>query len=627
MTEPQDDVNPDSPSTIDWRTDIVFEEYWSDVTVNPALDPEQWNAARGGDPQICSQLHVLSALRNAGPAIAAWLSSGSEHPTDAQPLSTNHTSAATHAFIPSLTPGELLEGKLRVLAALGAGGMGEVYAAWHQVLEREVAVKVLPIHQTHDADAVARFRRSATLHAKAGGHPNVVAVMDAGEHEGHMYLVMEYVAGVDLAKLLRTRHPIPWREVSEWMRQAACGLDHAHQHHLVHRDIKPANLIRSADGTIKLLDWGLARGGQTSQGTVDSAATLEFVGMGTADYMSPEQAYDAGNVDARSDLYSLGCTFYDLLAGRAPFAHHKSASAKVIAHSKEAPPPLSALRPDVARPVLALVDELLEKDPRRRPSTAYEVSTRLESILDSATPVRINWSVRRAIAFLTLLVFAAIGYGVWSAFHSSPSAANVDPMQWEHLDLFIQNAGKNTPIKYSLASSENREFIPPFRPLRADDAFRIEGVLANPVPWVVVWIDTAGKFELHLDDGQGTSREVVFPVSPPTDPKAITVNPNDPKGVHLVLLLASTGEMSTAAAGEPIWHELQRLTTQQWAPPPPIASGVWLPRSNGSGATSEWRGAGGSVSMPTQRSYLDMVQSRLPKGIVPIAGIFLQTKH
>ena len=114
-----------------------------------------------------------------------------------------------------------MDGRLHILAELGSGGMGEVYVAWHPALEREVAVKVLPKKQTQDQEAVARFRRSITLHAKAGGHPNIVGVMDAGQHNGHMYLVMEYVLGIDLDKLRKQRHPIPWREVGDWMCQAA----------------------------------------------------------------------------------------------------------------------------------------------------------------------------------------------------------------------------------------------------------------------------------------------------------------------------------------------------------------------------------------------------------------------
>jgi hypothetical protein len=272
----RDDRAEQSPPTSDWDPGLVFEEYWSELSADKVIDPDRWLGARGGDPALSSQLQVLSDLKSSGPEIAAQLAaSAAGHATDVRPLSTSlpkPVAGRTACF----QPGELVDGRLRVLAELGKGGMGEVYVAWHPALEREVAIKVLPSDQAQDEEAVRRFKKSIALHAQAGGHPNVVGVTDAGQHNGHMYLVMEYVAGIDLQKLSHSRRPIPWREVCDWVLQAARGLEHAHRNKLVHRDIKPANLIRASDGTIKLLDWGLARGDKSSG--ADPGATKEFVG-------------------------------------------------------------------------------------------------------------------------------------------------------------------------------------------------------------------------------------------------------------------------------------------------------------------------------------------------------------
>ena len=310
------------------------------------------------------------------------------------------------------------------------------------------------------------------------------------------------------------------------------GLEHAHRNNLVHRDIKPANLIRAQDGTVKLLDWGLVRGEKPA--APDPAHTKEYVGMGTADYMSPEQACDAASADAKSDLYSLGCTFYHLLVGKTPFAHHKTATAKIVAHSAETPPPLGAARPDVPTAVEGLVDRLMEKDPRCRLESASEVTETLEEFLKRDLPAP-RPSVKPLVAALVLCVVAALFYCFWPARGSSAIESHGIP-QWERLEVAIADDTTKKPIsgqRYTVIEDGHRVASEPSS-LRRHSAFAIEGHISAPTPWAIAWIDTAGKFSLDIDEGQGDGVEVKYPAS-----GMQTVNPNDPTGVHLILVLSA----------------------------------------------------------------------------------------
>src|SRR5688572_22053119 len=203
----------------------------------------------------------------------------------------------------------------RLVARLGQGGMGTVYRALHSRLGKVVAVKVLP-PDLMQADAVSRFQREMRAVGKLH-HPNIVQAFDAGEHEGTHFLVMECVDGCDLHSLVKQRGPLSIADACEIVRQAAVGLQHAHQHGLVHRDIKPSNLMLSEEGQVKLLDLGLALiQGPTNQG---GDLTMACQVMGTPDFVAPEQASDSHSVDIRADIYSLGCTLYYLLSGAPPY--------------------------------------------------------------------------------------------------------------------------------------------------------------------------------------------------------------------------------------------------------------------------------------------------------------------
>jgi serine/threonine-protein kinase len=267
-------------------------------------------------------------------------------------------------------------GQYRLLEKIGQGGMGAVYKARHLRLDRIVALKVLPAERAHAPEDVARFEREMRAVGKLN-HPNIVRATDAGEADGVPFLVMELVEGTDLQRLVQQRGPLPLAEACELVRQAAMGLQHAHEHGLVHRDVKPSNLLLSAEGQVKVLDLGLAR----SHGGPSAGPALTGPGnaMGTLDYMAPEQAQDARSVDIRADVYSLGCTLYHLLAGQPPFggAAYPGAAQKLSAHLHTPPASVQTHRPDVPNGLATLVDRLLAKRPGDRPPSPSAVAEAL----------------------------------------------------------------------------------------------------------------------------------------------------------------------------------------------------------------------------------------------------------
>ncbi|GIW88391.1 MAG: hypothetical protein KatS3mg108_2715 [Isosphaeraceae bacterium] len=260
---------------------------------------------------------------------------------------------------------------------LGRGGMGEVYLARQLSLNRDVALKVLTTDPETDPVALARFEAEAQAAARLS-HPNIVHVYAVGHEAGVRFIAMEYVPGRTLRDRLRDEQPtIP--AAVEIMRQAARALAAAHAAGLVHRDIKPDNLLLTPDGQVKVADFGICL-------RADSQAPLTRTGItpGTPLYMSPEQV-QGKPLDHRSDLYSLGVTYYHLLTGRPPFRGDNPV-AVALKHVHETPPPIQPLRPEAPRTLINLVEQLLEKDPARRPASAAEVAATLDRIAYALGP-------------------------------------------------------------------------------------------------------------------------------------------------------------------------------------------------------------------------------------------------
>jgi serine/threonine protein kinase len=263
-------------------------------------------------------------------------------------------------------------GQYQVIEPLGKGGMGFVFKARHELMNRIVALKVLRGTCLLDPEAVSRFHGEIRALARLR-HPNIVAALDADREGDTHFLVMEYEDGVDLARLVRDEGPLPVAVACDCVRQAALGLQHAHEHGLVHRDVKPANLIRTPQGQVKVLDLGLAcvRGA----GVPSAADSVTGHVLGTADYMAPEQWGDSHAVDVRADVYSLGCTLYHLLAGAPPFAARPD---KRKAHAEAPVPPLRQHRGDIPAGLVAVLDRLLARDPACRYGTPAAAAEALE---------------------------------------------------------------------------------------------------------------------------------------------------------------------------------------------------------------------------------------------------------
>ena len=271
-------------------------------------------------------------------------------------------------------------GNYRLMRKLGRGGMSTVYLARHALMKREAAIKVLPRRRVEDSSYLARFHREAQA-AAALDHPNIVRIYDVDADGNTHFIAMEFIDGQDLQTRVANDGRLECDLAADYVAQSGLGLQHAHDIGLIHRDVKPANLLANDKGIIKILDMGLAKFEEDEDAASLTKDHNENV-LGTVDYLSPEQARDSHSVDHRADIYSLGCTFYFLLVGHAPFPEGSLAQ-RILKHQQSKPAPILEKRDDVPPELVAICNRMMDKDPEKRPQSGNEVAELLANYLSS----------------------------------------------------------------------------------------------------------------------------------------------------------------------------------------------------------------------------------------------------
>jgi serine/threonine-protein kinase len=270
----------------------------------------------------------------------------------------------------------LVFGRYVILDFLGKGGMGKVYKAWHRMMGRVVALKILDPRYVANTQSLARFKREMQLVGRLD-HPNVVRAFDADRIGEYHFIAMEYAAGQTLEELLRERGALPPADVVFFASQAADGLAHAHERGVLHRDIKPSNLMLTDTRKLKILDFGL--GTLLQKEELPTALTAAGITVGTPDYISPEQARMV-KLDGRSDLYSLGCSMYHLISGQLPFKGESSMDC-IIGRITGQAVPISEVRPGLPPRLIQTIEKLMATNPDDRYQTAQEAAAALRRML------------------------------------------------------------------------------------------------------------------------------------------------------------------------------------------------------------------------------------------------------
>jgi serine/threonine protein kinase len=497
-------------------------------------------------------------------------------------------------------PGRI--GQYDLLEKLGRGGMGAVYKARHRELDKVVALKVLPAELMNEL-TVARFKNEMRAVGKLN-HLNIVGAHDGGQVGDTHFLVMEFVDGIDLAGLIDRHGGLRISDACQLIRQAAVGLQHAHEQGLVHRDIKPSNLMLTRNGLVKVLDLGLARSLNDAP-AVERLTTAGQV-LGTADYIAPEQFEAAHTADIRADIYSLGCTLYHLMAATPPFggAEHGSWLKKMEAHVKLPVPPIRQWRPEVPGGLVAVLDRMLAKNPAERFAVPAEVAAALQPFtVDSdlvrllepvAAPARhallvppppatrrerfLELVARRYVLIATLGVcglLLAVGLVLWPGPGRSPRSSENGLLQGPAVDkpqtpldvlavhVHRSRGEQATPLGEMGVTSEKAHL---------HDDVRIEVSLSTPAYCYLIAFNPDGTEQLcHPEDQNDAERAKATRPAPSADFRFPQKETNffelDVVGFQAFVLAASTRPLPPYAE----WRS--QIGTIPWQPVK--ADGVW----------------------------------------------------
>ncbi len=315
-------------------------------------------------------------------------------------------------------------GKYKLLERIGFGGMGQVFLCEHIYMKRRVAIKVLPPAKAEDPAALGRFYREARA-AAAVDHPNIVRTHDIDQDGNLHFLVMEYVDGSSFLEIIKKTGPMDYHRAVHYIWQSCLGLDHAFRVGVIHRDIKPGNILVDRFGVSKILDMGLARFYHTD----DDMLTLKYDEksvLGTADYVAPEQTVNSHDVDVRADIYSLGATFYYLLAGHPPFPDGTIAQ-KLLAHQTREPAPIRTIRSEIPEELQAVLQKMMAKrleDRFQTPGDVYEAL--LPFVQPSIAPPPIEEMPMLSPAAREALVAESTSAGISEALNSASGSFRQD---------------------------------------------------------------------------------------------------------------------------------------------------------------------------------------------------------
>jgi serine/threonine protein kinase len=477
--------------------------------------------------------------------------------------------------------GSLL-GQYELLEQLGQGGMGRVFKARHRLMDRLVAIKIIKEGLLESPGSVDRFRREIQALARLD-HPHIVRALDADQAGGMHFLVMEYVEGKDLSRLVREQGPLSVRQACDSIRQAADGLQHAHEHGMVHRDIKPSNLIVTSTGQVKVLDLGLAllRDERAAsppasefEALLGEAGRQTFFGqvLGTVDFMAPEQWQDTHRVDIRADLYSLGCTLYYLLAAEAPFSGPTYADPvqKRKGHAEDPVPNMARIRGDVPVELQTILNRLLAKSPADRYATPAELAASLAGFLarPGAKPAA-DRRRRRAVVALNLVLLLLVGLAFWLSRRMTPVPPEpgppslnpspvVEPVRIERMQ--IQHF-RGDPVELLGSIGE----LSPGA--RFNDAVRVQARFSQPCYCYLIAFNPDGNPQPCSPANPFEAPKLLQELEYPSEPSNyFPLNDNPNGGLQVFVLAASPRPLEsydawTRRVGVPPWRHVREVGT------------------------------------------------------------------